>query len=173
MTIEATQTEILKEARRVEEDALYSANGHFEDAKLWARVHLLIGVPAALLSALAGASALAQFDNHSIIAGVLALIVTALTAVATFLNPNQIATTHQNFGNQYDALKNQARIFCNIRSATETAEQDLVRQLDELNMQRTKLNQEAPAISDRAYKKAKRGIERGQADYKMDVKGSH
>src|SRR5713226_9712272 len=64
MITESTRLEILKEVRRIEEDALYSANGHFEQAKRWTNVHLLIGIPAALLSALAGASALAQFDNH-------------------------------------------------------------------------------------------------------------
>ena len=116
MAVEPTRIKIVEEAKRIENDTSYSAKGHYEAAEYWTRFHLMIGIPTAILSAVAGASALAQFDNHSIIAGFLAIVVTTLTAVATFLNPNEKANSHQNVGNKYNALRNKVRVFCNIDS---------------------------------------------------------
>ncbi len=64
MTVEPTRLKIIEEAKRIEHDALYSAKGHYEAAERWTRFHLTIGIPTAILSAIAGAAALAQFDNH-------------------------------------------------------------------------------------------------------------
>ena len=93
---------LIKEARRIEEDSLYSAKGHFVAANFWTNFHLWIGVPTAILAAIAGASALSHFGNHHVLAGILAIIVTALTAVTTFLNPNEKASSHRNAGNKYN-----------------------------------------------------------------------
>jgi len=159
---------ILKEARRIEEDTLYSAKGQFVAANFWTNFHLWIGVPTAILAAIAGASALSQFENHNIIAGILAIIVTALTAVTTFLNPNEKANSHRNAGNKYNSLRNKARIFCHIDSCGEDSIQELTKQLKELAKQRDELNQNSPQIPRWAYEKAKKGIEEGEADFKVD-----
>ena len=160
---------ILKEARRIEEDSLCSAKGHFVVANFWMNFHLWIGVPTAILAAIAGASALSQFDNHNIIAGILAIVVTALTAVTTFLNPNEKANSHQNAGNKFISLRNKARIFCEIDCCEEDSDQELAKQLKELAKQRDELNQDSPLIPIRAYKKARKGIEEGEAEYKVDA----
>ncbi len=159
MRVEPTRIKIIEEAKRIENDASYSAKGHYEAAGYWTRFHLMIGIPTVVLSAIAGASALAQFDNHSIIAGFLAIIVAALTAVATFLNPNEKANSHQNVGNKYNALRNKVRVFCNVDSSVENSEQELIRQLKELAKQRDELNQDSLPISSWAYKKAQKVIE--------------
>jgi hypothetical protein len=158
MTVEPTRLKIIEEAKRIEHDTLYSAKGHYEAAERWTRFHLTIGIPTAILSAIAGAAALAQFDNHNLIAGLLAIIVAALTAVATFLNPNEKATSHQNVGNKYNALRNKVHVFCTIDSSVENSEQELIKQLKELARQRDELNQDSPPISSWAYKKAQKVI---------------
>ncbi len=159
MVAEPTRIKIVEEAKRIENDTSYSAKGHYEAAEYWTRFHLMIGIPTAILSAVAGASALAQFDNHSIIAGFLAIVVTALTAVATFLNPNEKANSHQSVGNKYNALRNKVRVFCNIDSLVESSEQELIKQLKELAKQRDELNQDSLPVSTWAYKKAQKVIE--------------
>ena len=161
---------LIKEARRIEEDSLYSAKGHFAAANFWTNFHLLIGVPTAILAAIASASALSQFNNHNIIAGVLAILVTALTAITTFLNPNKKANSHQNAGNKYNSLRNKARIFCEIDCCGEDSIQKLTERLKELAKNRDELNKNSPQIPRWAYKKAKKGIEGGEADYKVDKK---
>lgn len=42
---------IAEEADRIHESALYSAQGQFEQAKLWRMINLLLGVPGAALAA--------------------------------------------------------------------------------------------------------------------------
>ncbi len=158
MAIETIKARIVEEAKRIENDTLYSAKGHYEAANYWKNFHIVIGVPVAMLSAVAGASALAQFDNHSIIAGFLSIIVAALTAVITFLNPNEKASSHQNVGNKYNALRNKARAFYTIDACVENSEQELMKRLQDLTKQRDEINQISLPIPYRAYKKAQRTI---------------
>ncbi len=158
---------IFKEAKRIEEDSLYSAKGHFITANFWMNFHLWIGIPTAIIAAIAGASALSQFDNHNIIAASLAIIVTALTAITTFLNPNDKANCHRNSGNKYNSLKNKARVFYEVDAYGEDSNQDLTKHLKELSEQRDSLNQNNPLIPRWAYKKAKKRIEKGESDYQV------
>ena len=159
---------LIREARRVEEDSLYSAKGHFSVALRWGRVRLWLGVPTSILAAIAGVSALAQFDNHNIVAGLLAILVAALTAVSTFLNPNEKANSHHNAGTKYNSLRNRIRIFYNIDCAGEDSEQKLTTQLKDLAKERDELNLSNPQIPRWAYREARKTIEEGEADYKVD-----
>ena len=77
---------LIDEARRIEEDTEHSFKGHYNAASRWARYHLCIGLPSALLAAVAGAAA---FKHYPELAGALALLSTALTTVLTFLKPSE------------------------------------------------------------------------------------
>jgi len=119
------------------------------------------------LSAIAGVFALSQFDNHNVIAGLFAIIVADLTAVTTFLNPNERANSHLNAGNKYDSLRNKARIFCEIDTCIDGLAEDFIKQLKNLANQRDDLNQNSTQIPTSAFKRARKGIEDGEADYKI------
>ena len=166
--ISKTKDEIIKEAQRIEESALYSAKGHFVAANFWTNFHLWIGIPMVLLAAIAGASALSQFDPKHIVAGIISIIVAALSGVMTFLNPNEKASTHLNAGNNYDALQNKVRMFWSIDCWKEESEQVLTEKLKYFSEQKDRLNQSSPQIPRWAYQRAKKGILEGEADYKVD-----
>jgi len=53
---ELTKAKIIEEAKHIENDAHYSAKGHFEAANYWTHFHFFLGIPAAILSAIAGAA---------------------------------------------------------------------------------------------------------------------
>ncbi len=161
---------IQKEAKRIEEDSLYSAKGHFVTASFWRRFHIWIGVPTAILAAISGASALSDFSNHTLIAGILAIIVTALTAVATFLNPNGRASSHLEAGNKYNSLRNRARIFREIGIDRKKPKNEPYQQLMDLNNKRDELNKKSPQPPKWAFIIARRGIEEGEANYEVDRK---
>lgn len=156
--------ELIKEAKRIEEDSLHSAKGHFAAARRWSQVHFWIGIIATIVAAVAGASALSKFDYHATIAGALAIIVAVLNAVATFINPQENAAVHLKSGNKYNALKNDSRIFYNIEVSNEKA----VGILKKLSDRRHKLNKECPQIPPWAFKKAKIGIDCGESNYHVD-----
>lgn len=158
---------VVDELRRIEEDVLYSSKGHFNATERWKTLNFALGVPTAVMSGLAGASALSQFDHHNVVAGVLALLVAAVTAVITFLNPSEQSVTHKGFGNRYNALKNRCRVAANVDSRQVSVD-ELRQRLDELSAERDQLGADAPGIPRWAFTKARRGIEQGEAQYKID-----
>jgi len=163
---------LIDEAKRIEEDSLYSAKGHFEAANKWRNIHLWLGLPTAVLAALSGVSALAQFDFHDILAAFLAILVTALASVITFLNPNEKASSHQDAGNKYNSLRNKVRIFHEIDCVGKSSVEELTERLKEFAGLRDELNQTSPQIPREAYEKARKGIEEGEADYEVNKKNA-
>ncbi len=159
---------VVNEAHRIEEDALYSAKGHFEAARLWTNFHYYIGLPTVVMAAVAGATALSRFDGHGTVAGILALAVMALTAVATFVDPCAKANSHRTAGSKYNALRNEVRVFREVDIATDEAESSLQRKLREYGRRRDELNLDNPLIPRGAYLRAKRGIEAGEAEHAVD-----
>jgi hypothetical protein len=166
--VSKAKDEIIKEAKRIEEALLFSSKRHFVAADIWSRSHIFLGLPTVVLSAVAGASALAQFDRGHVIAGLLSIAVAVLTAVMTFLNPNAKASAHLNAGNGYDSLMNKVRIFWSVECWRDESEQVLTERLKYYSEQKDKLNQRAPQALWFAYRIAKRGIEAGEADYVVD-----
>lgn len=169
-SVSKTKAEIIKEAKRIEEALLFSSKGHFVSATLWSNFHYFVGIPMVLLSAVAGASALAQFDPTHLYAGIASIIVVALSGLLTYLNPNEKAAKHLKVGNEYDSLMNKARIFWSIDCWGSESDQILTKRLKDFSEQKDKLNKECPLISGMAYKLAKRGIEGGQGNYAVDKK---
>ena len=156
---------VKKETQRIIEDTLFSAKRHFESARIWSLMHFGLGLPTAVLAAIASASA---FKENTSLAGFLAIAVTALTALMTFLNPNKRANAHHMAGNKYNALRNQARIFCEIDLTAGDQQNDISKKIKELAKERDDLNQSSPQTFKWAYKRAKAAIEAGEADYAAD-----
>lgn len=156
---------LIAEARRIEEDAEHSAKGHYNAGNRWSRYHLYIGLPAALISAIAGAAA---FKNFPELAGGLALLVTALTTVLTFLKPSEHAEMHKAAAGQYHTLRNQARIFREIELADEMESDAAKMRLLELARTRDELNATSPGVPRCDYDKAKKDIDTGRSRYQVD-----
>lgn len=163
-----SKQEVIKEAQRIEEAALYSSKGHFAAAQFWRRLHFWTGVPISITSAIAGASALSDFDASGLVAGVLAIIVAVLTGIVTFLNPNDRAAAHFTSANKYDALVNRVRIFWSIECWNDVTDQILTSQLLDYSAQKDALNQSCTQIPDGAYRIAKKGIADGEGSYAVD-----
>lgn len=153
------------EAQRIEEDTEHSFKGHYNAAARWARYHLWIGLPSALLAAVAGAAA---FKDLPELAGALALVSTALTTVLTFLKPSERSEMHKTVAGQYQTLRNQARIFREIELADCGSPDQAKARLMELAWSRDELNQTAPDPGRRNYELAKKDIDSGRARYRVD-----
>ena len=168
--VSKTKKAIIDESKRIEENCLYTSKGHFVAAQFWTNFHLWIGIPTVILAAIAGITAFAKFDENNILAGVFSIIVVVLTAITTFLNPKEKANTCLISGNNYDSLLTKVRIFWTIGCREEDSEQVLTEKLKDLSERRDKLNRESPQVPTWAYKKAKKDIEEGEADYRIDKK---
>jgi hypothetical protein len=168
-----TKEAIIEEAKRIEENCRYTSRGHFVAAHFWSNFHLWVGIPIVILSAVAGTSALSQFDNHTFVAGVISIIVVVLSATATFFNPRERANIHLSTGNNYDSLLTKARMFWTIDCWQEDSERILTEKLKNLSEERNRLNRECPQVPRFAYLRAKRGIKEGEATYEVDKTKTH
>lgn len=162
----AAREAIVDESKRVEEDALYSAKGHFEAARVWGGVHLSVGIPTAVLAAFASVSA---FSDHAELAGAVAMLVAALSAVSTFLNPSQRTNAHHRAGNQFNSIRSRARILREINIHTMPLA-ELADSVKVLAAERDKCNQDSPIIPRFAFRRARKGIEAGEAAYAVDTR---
>lgn len=162
-------SKLADEAGRVEEDTEHSFKGHYNAAARWNRYHLWIGLPSALVAAVASGAA---FKDQPELAGALALVSTALTTLLTFLKPSERAEMHKSVAGQYQALRNQARLFRQIGLLDAVVPDEAKAHLFELTNTRDELNQRAPAIARRDYELAKQDIDSGRARYRVDEAGS-
>ena len=129
-------------------------------------MHYWIGIPTALI---AGASGVSAFQDEPILAGVLAIIVAALASVSTFLNPQERSENFRKAGAKYGSLRNRARIYREMTLLTDKTHDEKESLLLELTDERDELNESSPQIPTRAFKKARKRIEEGEATYRTDV----
>lgn len=169
MSADDLVTAMRLESERLEEDSLFSARGHFEAARTWGHVHLWVGIPTALLAALAGVTA---FNNHSTVAGVSAMIVAGLSAVSTFLNPSEKAQLHHVAGTAFTTVRSQARLFRTVRLLSAADRDVLEKELEALVARKNELNEQSPIIPRPAFLRARKGIEAGEAAYAVDSRAS-
>lgn len=154
------------ELARIEEDCEHSAKRHFNASSRWGAYHLWIGIPSAIIAAIAGGSAFSNFAHSNIIAGVLALLSTALTTVLTFVKPSERSEHHKSTGSQYLSLRNKSRIFREI--AINFDNNNLLQKIEALSSELNELNNSAMNTTRSDYKKAKEDIDAGRSHYIID-----
>jgi hypothetical protein len=163
------KTGLSKEAERIEEDALFSGKGHYNACGPWQSRHRWLGSLSAILSAIAAGVA-SQQGAPPLVVVTLSVMAAALTAVVTFLKPNEEADRHRRSGDANFAIKNRARVFRTVELEADGAEEaKLVDALKALSSDLDAARAAAPPIPDEAYKKARREIEDEKtAEYSVD-----
>lgn len=160
--------EIIIESMRIEENCLYSAKGHFEAARVLWSLHYGIGIPIVVIAAITSLVGTGQWNGLAI-ASILAITVTALTAITTFVNPNKSAGNHQQAGTSYNNLLGEIRIFYKIYGISNNTDDELKSRLELLFARKNELDQASPPIPRLAYWLGKKGIKNGEAVHKVDV----
>jgi hypothetical protein len=113
----------------------------------------MLGLPSVLLAAVTSA---AGFSSWGKVSGALAIIVGALTAVTTFLNPRENVGAHRQAWAKYDALRSRARMLGDLEYFVDAAPLDdntkaLVEQLRTLNNTLVDLGQSRPQVPQSVY----------------------
>lgn len=150
---------ILDQFGELEDRAMWSAQGQFEQSKHWQSMNLWLGSLSAVSAAISGALVLAQF-GLDLIGGGLALVAAGGGAILTTVNASQRATKASAAANAYLEIQTSAK----RAKAVDVlwAELDDARQLlqglaDRMDEQ----NKAAEPISPRAYRRARRNISAG------------
>lgn len=156
---------VADELQRIEEDCLHSGKAQFNAADRWRGYHYWLGLPSVVLSAVAGGAFL---KSEPMVAAALSVVVTVLTALMTFLKPADRAAAHKSSGDQYLSLRNDARVFRQIRLLHVCDDQAAIEGLDEFTKRRNELNTSSLPFARRDYEKARDGIDRGEAAHRVD-----
>jgi hypothetical protein len=165
---EGRRKAIQDELERLEESAMYSAQIQFEASKQWRGLNLGLGVPASVLAAVSGATALAATTGR-IIAGVLALASAGFGAILTTVNAahrmNQAAAAANAYLEIQTAAR-QARLIDLPHQSIEEARATLA----ELTARRDEQNKTVEPPNRRGYRKGSKNISSGGQTYEVDAK---
>lgn len=155
-----------REAERVHESAMHSAQNQFEYSKAWRRVDRWLGGASAFLAAVAAAGGLSEVLSSKG-AGLVALVAAGTGAVATSLGASKAKDRAHSSANALLALQQDARIFLDIDLPN--LEYDEAReQLRTLVARQQELNATAEIPSAVAWKRARRNIAAGRQTYEVD-----
>jgi hypothetical protein len=97
------------ELKEIQSRAELNAKSQRKRASRWSSLYFLVGLPAAVLAAVSGATALASTANH-VAAGVIALIAAGLTASAAFLDSGTRRRAHENLAAGWQVLANDVHV---------------------------------------------------------------
>jgi len=158
--------QIAVEADRLSEDVLWSEKQHFAMATVWRRMHLLLGIPSAIMAALAGLSAL---QDRPILAAALALASAVVTSLLTFLEPDRAGARHHRAGVGYSALRGKLRRFQLIDLSPGALPNNARERLEEFATEKTSLMETAPHIGGISYALARKSIAREEHKNAVDA----
>ena len=157
------RSQIVSETKHIERDCRVAATSHFAAATFWTTVYYVLGIPATIVAGVAGLTALA---DHALVAAVLAIVATGLTATTTFLNAGEKAHSHGRKRFQYEELKNDVRVFREVTMKLIDDDDEMHRELMQLCKLRNRLNRDSPQVRQRAVRKVARELEREDAERK-------
>lgn len=139
---------IEQEAQELEQECTLLCAAHYYAAGRWDHVNRVLGIPATVLAGITSVAALSDLagENKELVTGILAIVVGALSALMTFLNPNQQASNHKAASSNYEALRVKASLLKDIDLSVDYATLDeptkeIIKQLRDLATQFTTLNQ--------------------------------
>lgn len=148
---------IADEARRIESDALYTAQANFYAAVAFGRLRVLLGLPAVVFAALAGTAVIASWSD--VLAGVFALVATITATADLFIGSERRSIEHHAQAVEYRHLQHEARRLRLLAPYAQPVEarrdrlQELVRRQVDLNRQNR--------ASNWAFARGRRAIDSG------------
>lgn len=124
---------------------------HYESAKRYRKLHVLLGSASVALSAVAGTAVFANLGEHGspgaqAIAGSVVLIVAVLAALQTFLHFEQLAERHRSTGAAYGAIRRDIDLHLHRGDLAEPWIDETLRRLD-------RLSEAAPEIPPRLWRR--------------------
>lgn len=167
MTDDEQRKEIVEELQRQEEDATYASQSQFEMSKFWRWWHWLLGIPAAVLAAIAGFTGLASVAGR-VPAAILALIAAVLGGILTTVEPNKKVRQGQSAGAAYNEVRVAARQ-ARLVDLPSLSLEDARSHLHELTEQKLQVDRVAEPPNKYAFWKARRNVEGGRLAHAVDT----
>lgn len=165
------RAELVREARRIEEDVLHSGAQHFAAGQRWRARAFWLGLPATLGIAVtsAGAGLSVLVGGVSWLTAGLAFAVALAVAARDFIGADAKATAHSAKGARYFAVRDDARRFANVEADGPRSVDALTDRLVTLAERQKSLRDEEPREVDGDLRdKVRKGIEDGDYLHQVD-----
>ena len=147
------------EAQRIAQQCLLAAERHYAAETPWYHMNYWIGIPSALLAAVAGTSAVPKLGMPEWLPVAAGLLAASLTSLLTFLDPHKRASVHHTTARNYEALYHAASFFARFELVEEAADTGALRtKLLKLNADFNELLKSSPAIPGHAYTAATKNL---------------
>jgi hypothetical protein len=143
----------------------WRAAEHFQAARRWSSVHRWLALPAAVLAGIAGTAIIAESADETIvvIAGVVALIVAALTAASGVLAPDERANQHKKGFDGFSSLRTRFLVFRDCTIELPRSGEALTQELSALLDKRDELAAAVPETPRWAQNRVRRERTQGAA----------
>ena len=157
---------IITEAKRLEEDVLYSGKARFTMGNFWHYIHTGFGIVVIVGSILFGALSFANL-NWPIPINTLSLIVIIISMLQVFFNPFEQSRINKNIGDEYNRLKQEIRFFYNV----EVYDNDFNENKDKIRKfakEKSSIDYKSSPILGWFYNRAKKSIEKEAHKHKVE-----
>lgn len=128
--------------------------GHYRQSIQYRRLHLLLGIPVVVFSAVVGTTVFATLNDAStstpvkIILGTTSMLTAAIASLQTFLNYDSLSEKHLSAASKLSAIKKEIE----EKTITLTTDEDLTAFIEHVRVRWTGVTDEYPQISDRIWK---------------------
>jgi hypothetical protein len=120
---------------------------------LYDRWNLILGIPATVLAAITSVSALSNIVpyffpswNKDIVTGLLAIVVAVLTALITYLTPNEKSNSYNSASANFNALKTKIKFLEEIDVDSDESTNEVKKKLEDFINQLSELRRNSPRI---------------------------
>jgi hypothetical protein len=146
-TVPADGRSVADELKAIEANALDWSERCQRESTLFSRLHYGIGIPAIVLSAVAGAVAVSK--SAPLVAGICALAVTTLTGLQSFVHADRRRVSDRLLATDFRQLADDARVAREIDLVSMNADQQRGR-LDDLRTRRNEIERKWDADAGQA-----------------------
>ena len=160
------QKEIIKEAKRLEEDILYSSKARFTMSNFWYYLHAIFGIVVIGGSILFGALSFANL-NWPIDINILSLIVIVISMLQVFFNPFEQSRINKNLGDEYNKIKQEIRFFYNVEIEDNDFDENISK-IKKFAEEKSSIDYKSSPILGCFYNRAKKSIEKEEHKNKVD-----
>lgn len=159
----AMRSELLSIASRAVDEAVAARRR----ARAWSSLYFIVGLPAAILAAVAGTTALASTSGR-VAAGIIALVSAGLTTAATFLDSATRQKAHENLAAGWDVLASdvELKLLVDLENDEWIIRESRVQIEDLANRRRKLLQGKAPDAEAEAERRAENEAMRAHREAK-------
>jgi hypothetical protein len=155
--VEMENEHLVYECKKIEEDALYTAETHFQIANYFKRVSFWSKFIPALVTGISGTLIILGYPKW---VGWFSIIGAVATTFGSILNSDRIFADHTSCAKEFKIIQHKARYLYKTKQFEITRE-EFFKEVDQLRSQMNELIKNSPQTNEKYFYKARKKIKQG------------